>query len=126
MRLFDIFKKKPKPLQLTGFVYEAWEHTGWGDNMYFSQWGPDESDRRRITGWLYRKPRVGDEVRFKSKEGKIMRFAVTEVEHAQGVHDMFFAYMTDIGYLGDEADPSVIEAEEQVIEKDTKETFKFL
>lgn len=102
------FKKKRT---LTGQVYKAWEHTGWGNSIQWSDYS-----RLRVVGWLPRKPHVNDEIQFdmKTPDGKQVktRFIVTEVEHAHGVHDMFFAYVKPFAYVdGPIPDKSVKEAE---------------
>jgi hypothetical protein len=104
------FKRKP---EMTGYVYNAWEHEGWGNSIIWSY--GDGFEKRQITGWLWRKPTVGDEIRFKMESGKIARFRVQDVEHASGVHDMFFAHLMDIGYVGEDPINPIKEAE-QVIE----------
>lgn len=102
MKLLERFRRG---FRLSGYVYDANKHNGWGNNIEWSDY-----DKRRIVGWLYRKPQVGDEIRFKMQSGKVARFAVKEVERAWGVHDMFFADVMDIGYVGEEPINKVIEA----------------
>lgn len=117
--MWSIFKKKP---EMTGYVYNAWEHQGWGDSIIWSI-GVD-FEKRQITGWLWRKPNIGDEIRFKMESGKIARFRVQNVEHAEGVHDMFFGDLMDIGYV-DEAPINQVKEAEQIIEPN-KEVRYFL
>lgn len=98
-KLLDKLKPFKKPPTMTGYVYNAWEHTSWGNNIEFE--GTDaETGLRRIVGWLPRKPEVGDEIRFKMQSGKVSRMRVQGVEHTSNVRDMFFADLMDIGYVG--------------------------
>jgi hypothetical protein len=111
-RFTDWFEgRKTKPLHLTGYVYEAERHSGWGDRLDWFDY-----DKRRISGHLQRKPVVGDEVLFRMSSGKTARYAVTSVEYCGDPRDMFFADVMDIGYEGDEPLNPVVEAEKREIE----------
>lgn len=98
MRLRNPFK----PVHvLTGHVIKAWEHNGWGDNVHWSEYKAG-----RVVGWLQRKPIENDEMQFKMRRGSdgkevVTRFIVTDVEHAQGVDDMFFATVRPFAYVGE-------------------------
>lgn len=91
-----------KPVHvLTGHVIKEWEHNSWGNNVYWSDY-----EQLRVVGWLQRKPIENDEMQFKMRRGidgkeVVTRFIVTDVEHAQGVDDMFFATVRPFGYVGE-------------------------
>lgn len=74
----------------TGRVIRMEDHRGWGNAISWI-------GEMRLTGHMTPKPRAGDEVRAKLKSGRMGRFAVLRIEHANGVRDMFFA---DAGWLG--------------------------
>lgn len=61
-------------------------------------------EQLRIVGWLRQKPIENDEIQFKmitsSNKEVMTRFIVTNVKHADGVHDMFFATIKPFGYVG--------------------------
>jgi hypothetical protein len=80
---------------LTGRVIEAWNHTGWGDNVHF--W--PEGSRDHIVGWLSRKPVVGDEIRFKMRSGRVGRYVLVEVEYMQDPPDMWSGRVEGLGYV---------------------------
>ena len=109
MGILDIFRKK---LLLTGFVYRAWKHEGWGDRIQWSNY-----DERRVVGWLQRIPDVGDEIQFKMQSGKVARFGVLKVERAWNVDDMFFADVMDIGYVDERPINPVTEAKEHMFDR---------
>lgn len=75
-------------------VWRMWEHSGWGDSVSF--W---DFEKRRITGHLTPRPRVGDEVQAKMQSGKIGRFEIQEVDYMLDPKDMFFATVKDVGYV---------------------------
>lgn len=108
MSLTNPFKKK---LQMTGYVYEAKKHTGWGDAINWSSF-----EKRRIYGHLQRKPEIGDEIVFDMKTGKQARFAVINVTHESDPPDMFFADVMDIGYIDESPLNKVKEAAERKVE----------
>jgi len=83
-------------INLTGHVYVAEEHTGWGNAISWHDY-----DKRRLYGFLSRLPQNGDEIHFKMKSGKIARFAVQNVEYCDDPRDMWFADAVDIGYVGE-------------------------
>jgi len=80
-KLADWFEGR-KPLQLTGYVYEASKHTGWGDSIVWA-----DHDTRRISGHLQRRPQVGDEIVWDMQSGKRARYAVTSVEYYDQIPD---------------------------------------
>ena len=107
--MFGLFRKK---MVLTGRVIKAWEHKGWGNNIEWSDY-----KQLRIVGWLPRKPIEHDEIQFEmltpNNKKVITRFIVTDVEHAEGVHDMFFATVKPFAYAGEPiTDKSVVEAKQ--------------
>jgi hypothetical protein len=106
--LTRLFQKRPV---LTGYVYESWRHTGWGDAIGWSNY-----KERRVHGWLWRRPQVGDEIRWKMESSKVARFIVTDVEYCYDPDDMFFADVMDIGYVGEPPINKVKEAKVQEIE----------
>lgn len=75
-------------------IINLWEHNGWGNNVYFSDF-----KNRKITGHLSPRPKVGDEIRSKMSSGKIGRFLVKEIEYCRDPNDMFFCDVEDLGYL---------------------------
>lgn len=95
--MFGLFKKKRV---LTGRVIKAWEHKSWGNNIEWSDY-----NELRVVGWLPKKPIENDEMQFKmlTPENKEVttRFIVTDVEHTQNVHDMFFAIVKPFAYVGE-------------------------
>lgn len=104
----SIFRRKFK---LSGYIYEADRHTGWGDLIAWNDF-----EKRRLYGFLQRKPEVGDEVRFKMSSGKVARFAILNVEHAGDPPDMWFADAMDIGYVGEAPINKVREAIDPQVE----------
>ncbi len=92
--LFKRLFKKDNSVRLTGRVINMWQHKSWGDNIFFNDY-----EKRSITGWLYKRPVVGDEIRAGMESGKIGRFCVTEVQYMSDPSDMFFCTVSDIGYL---------------------------
>lgn len=108
MKLTQLFKR---PIKLTGYVYEADRHNGWGNSIQWSDY-----DKRRVVGWLQRRPKVGDEIRFKMESGKTARYAVVIVEYMGDPNDMFFADVMDIGYVDEKPINKVREAPEQKVE----------
>ena len=79
-------KNNSHVVQPTGYIYEQWNHSSWGNHISILSW-----DKRRIYGHMFRIPRVGDEIRFKMESGKIGRFLVVRLEHCSSPSDMFFA-----------------------------------
>ena len=78
-------------------VWKLWEHQkGWGWDVRWSSW-----EHRRIVGHYPRRWdwQVGDELQAKMESGKIARFRITKFEPAEGVDDMFFLSVEDVGYL---------------------------
>ena len=75
-------------------IINIWEHNGWGNSIRWLDW-----DNRRLSGHLSTPPSVGDEVRSKMDTGKIARFLITAVKRLEDPPDMFFANVSDIGYL---------------------------
>jgi hypothetical protein len=77
-------------------IWEIWLYRGWGNRIEFFNW-----EIRQISGHIpnRRDFKIGDEVRERMETGKVARFEVIEVEYCQGVDDMFFALVKDIGYL---------------------------
>jgi len=73
-----------------------WDHTTWGDRLAWS-----DVESRRLVGWMYSKPHVGDEIQARMHSGKVGRFIVTGVEYCRDPRDMFFATVEDIGYEGE-------------------------
>lgn len=90
----NIFTKKRT---LTGKVYKAWEHKGWGNNISWSDY-----EKGRVVGWLSDKPKENDEIQFEMirNDGSkvITRFIVLEIEHARDPRDMFWATVKPFGY----------------------------
>lgn len=86
----NFFNKKPK---LTGRQINLWEHTEWGDSIYFMDFS-----KRKVAGHLYDRPEVGDIINSKMTSGKIGQFLVTDVEYMADPPDMFFCNVSDIGY----------------------------
>lgn len=107
-KFVDWFESKAqRPIKLTGRVYDASKHNGWGDNIYWSHY-----DTRQVGGFLWNKPVVGDEIRFEMKSGKVARYAVLEVKTFSDPRDMFFADVMDIGYVGEPPINKIVEAPE--------------
>jgi hypothetical protein len=77
-------------------IYNAWEHTTWGDNIEISNW-----ERRTVTAHLHRTPNKGDQFRFKMSKGGIGVLRVVSVERGQGVrnNDLCFVQLEDMGTL---------------------------
>lgn len=84
------FKKKKQIENLDPKTYLAWEHTGWGNSIYFTNW-----ESRRVTGHLQRIPRVGDFLKNKMVSGKIGVFRFEKVEQMHNPYDQFFATVSD-------------------------------
>lgn len=110
-KFIDWFEGRIKKPQLTGYVYDASKHTGWGNSIDWSDY-----DNRRVVGWLHRKPVVGDEILFRMKSGKTSRYAVLKVEYCGDPRDMFFADVMDIGYEGEAPINRVKEATKRQVE----------
>lgn len=89
-------KEEKQEVWIPKRVIEIWKHNGWGNSISWDDW-----QKRRLVGWLSPKPDIDDEIRGKLDSGKTGRFRVINVEHQQGVHDMFFCTVSDIGYLED-------------------------
>jgi len=88
----ELIQEFPSP---RGTIINMWEHTSWGDNIYFFNW-----EKRHLVGWMTPIPNIGDEIRCKMKSGKVARFKIIKVEPQKDPKDMFFATVEDIGYLG--------------------------
>lgn len=93
MNFFNRFFKRKEKIWVPNRVINVWEHDGWGNAIYWSDW-----DNRELCGHLTPKPMVGDEIRDKLESGRTGRFRVTNVDHAT-VHDMFWCNVSDVGYL---------------------------
>lgn len=75
-------------------VLNLWEHSGWGDSVYFSSF-----EERRIAGHLQERLKLGDEIRSKMDSGKVGRFEIIDIEYCRDPRDQFFATVKDLGYL---------------------------
>ena len=106
--LVDVKGVKDK-IKYTGRVINMWEHNGWGDSMYFISF-----QGRRVTGHMWQKPRIGDELRSRMKSGKVARFLVVSVDNPGDPPDQFFCTVSDLDYL------------EGVAEKETQEKRMYL
>jgi hypothetical protein len=85
-----IFPRRPK---LTGRQINMWEHTEWGNSIYFLSYR-----ERKVSGHLYNRPSVGDILNAKMASGKIGQFIVTKVDYVIDPNDMFFCEVSDFGY----------------------------
>ena len=86
----------------TGRIINMWDHNGWGNSVRWFDW-----DKRHVYGHLQNRPKVGDELRCEMESGQIARFLFTSVELQTNPNDMFFAYLTDIGYAKEGKVPEV-------------------
>lgn len=77
-------------------TYNMQEHTGWGNTIAFYNW-----ETRRIFGWK-RGLKVGDKLISKMQSGKTAEFEIIEIEYKRDPSDMFFGYVSDIGYINEE------------------------
>lgn len=75
-------------------IINIWEHKMWGDNIQWQNW-----EKRVIVGWLTPAPQVGGEVRAKLESGKVGCFKIESIDQMRDPGDMFFATLSDIGYL---------------------------
>lgn len=81
--------KKPKPK-----VWNMQKHQGWGNRIGFLDW-----KSRRVSGHTTPHPNEGDELRAEMQSGEIARFRFGKIEPCGDPPDMWFATVTDIGYL---------------------------
>ena len=72
------------------------DHRGWGNHI-----GWLEFKDRWVSGHTTPHPQVGDELQCEAQSGKTLRFEFTEVTAAEGVRDMWFGTVKDLGYLED-------------------------
>ena len=72
------------------------DHNCWGNCVDWFNW-----DTREVVGHLPTIPDIGDELRSKMDSGKIARFRIESVRQQTDPNDMFFATVSDIGYLGE-------------------------
>lgn len=75
-------------------VWDMKNHTIRGNNIDWLDF-----NKRTIMGHITPRPNKGDELRCKMSDGKTMRFEIVEVKHCKNSNDMFFATVSDIGYL---------------------------
>jgi len=90
-------KNKIKVNNSPNRIVNIWEHKSWGDNIGWIDW-----DGKKIYG--FSSPYLYDEqteFRERMQSGKIARFRPIKIEYELVPHDMFFAELTDLGYLED-------------------------
>lgn len=88
-----LFKNYLKSDNVKPRVISMWEHSGWGNSIYFSDW-----NTRRVTGHLTPTPKEGDILRVKMESGRIARFKFKEVRVMSDPKDQFFATVSVLGY----------------------------
>ncbi len=74
-------------------VWNMQSHYLWGDKISWHDW-----DKRKIVGWRYGVD-VGDFLRSTMESGKTASFLIVEVKYCGDPSDMFFATVSDIGYV---------------------------
>lgn len=79
-------------------IWNAWEHTGWGDSIGISGKGKDMTELR-LYGHLTPLPVKGDIFRTKMQSGKTAEFIFKEVKPCFDPPDMFFADVVNGHYL---------------------------
>lgn len=70
----------------TGITINMWEHSGWGDSIYWHNF-----DSREICGHLSPLLQVGDEIRSKFESGMMRDFLSYKLDPCKDPSDMFFA-----------------------------------
>jgi hypothetical protein len=80
----SLLKKEPVVFYVGG---------GWGNAI---NWNDVEG--RRVVGWKFNPPEVGDELRSQMQSGKIGRFVFVNIDRPGDPPDMFFADVALIGY----------------------------
>lgn len=78
-------------------IIKIWEHESWGNSVSWNKY-----EDRRIYGFLYHLPDEGDVIMSKMVSGKIGCFKISSVRHCNDPSDMFFATVSDWGYLSDD------------------------
>jgi hypothetical protein len=66
----------------------------WGNAIHFMDF-----DKRRVTGHSPKIPKVGDFLDYKMRSGRTHRFKFESVDQQRDPPDMFFATVSDIGYV---------------------------
>ena len=84
-----IWKQKPRH---EPYVYNSVDHTTWGDSIVVDDWA-----KGKIYGWLWRKPQVGDLIRFAMNNGSTIETKVVKVKYTHDPPDMFFATVKKLG-----------------------------
>lgn len=82
----------------------------WGNSIMHM--GEIDEHTFRVTGWTTPKPRPGDILVAKCASGQWGQFVLREIEHAQGVHDMWFGVA--VGVIGYVDEPRTKRATEYV------------
>ena len=72
------------------------DYQTWGNRIGWLEWST-----RSLSGHTTPHPQVGDELRCTGRSGRTMCFEFTEVTAAEGVRDMWFGTVKDLGYLED-------------------------
>jgi hypothetical protein len=78
-------------------IIKIWEHESWGNSISWNKY-----EDRRIYGFLYRLPNEGDVIMSKMVSGKIGCFKISSIKYCNDPSDMFFATVSDWGYLSDD------------------------
>ena len=90
--MFGMFNKKERK-QGKPLAWNLWEHSGWGNNIDWSDFAI-----RRLYGLCYG-VRKGDYIRCEMESGDIASFKIVNIEYKSDPRDMFFATVKDVGYV---------------------------
>ena len=66
----------------------------WGDKIDVIDWG-----NRKVVGWKYDQPMVGDRLLIEMQSGKTLECEFTDVEYVPDPPDMFWATVRPIDYV---------------------------
>ena len=79
---------------MTPQVFKIWQHTTWGDNIFFSS-----VDDLEITGHIAEPIHKGDIIQSKMESGKIAAFKVVEIRFRTDPKDLFFGRVEFLNYV---------------------------
>lgn len=88
------FRKK---IQLTGNQWIIKNHTGWGNRISWFY----EFEDKRVYAHTTPQAKENDELLVDMQSGKIGRFVLKNVDRKTDPHDMWFADVEFIGYVGE-------------------------
>jgi hypothetical protein len=90
MIIYNNIEDKPP---LTGREINMWDHTGWGDAIYWADY-----EAGRMHGHLQEKPKKGDVINCKMQSKQIGQFVVIKTKYMPDPPDQFFCTVSWFGY----------------------------